>query len=324
MMLCAVRAATQGQQSEGISDYFRNVRTGLLEGRGFLRSKQARAWLRPLPWDPLLSRFLPLLILCDNGGVSTAVSHVTKRFGDLVAVNDLSFEICPGEIFGLLGPNGSGKTTTVRMILGLLEPDDGQVFVGGFDPQVQPLEVKRRIGYVSEEPILYQAMTPREVYELVASVRELDAETTQQRLERYLSSLDAASAMDTVIATLSRGNRQKVQVIAALLHQPELLILDEPLTGLDAKAVRVFKEIVALHRERGCSVLFSTHILEVAAELCTTIAIINKGKMVAMGTVAELEKRAQAAGASLEDVFLRLTEEDASVQAIVRRLREEG
>jgi ABC-2 type transport system ATP-binding protein len=256
--------------------------------------------------------------------VSTTVNHVTKRFGDLVAVNDLSFEIRPGEIIGLLGPNGSGKTTTVKMILGLLEPDDGQVLVGGFDPHVQPLEVKRRIGYVSEEPILYQAMTPREVYELVASVRKLDAATAQQRLERYLSSLDAGSAMETVIATLSRGNKQKVQIIAALLHQPELLILDEPLTGLDAKAVKVFKEIVSLHRERGGSVLFSTHILEVAAELCTTIAIINKGKMVAMGTAAELEKRAQSAGASLEDVFLRLTDADASVQTIVRRLREEA
>ena len=261
--------------------------------------------------------------MCDNGRVGTIATNLTKRFGDLVAVNDLSFEIRPGEIFGLLGPNGSGKTTTVRMILGLLEPDEGHVLVGGFDPQIQPLEVKKRIGYVSEESILYQSMTPREVYELVASVRRLEADAVQQRLDRYLSSLDAASAMDTMIATLSRGNRQKVQIIAALLHQPELLILDEPLTGLDAKAVRVFKEIVALHRERGCSVLFSTHILEVAAELCTTIAVINKGKMIATGTLGELEERAQAAGAGLEDIFLRLTEEDASVQAIVRHLREE-
>jgi len=256
--------------------------------------------------------------------VATTVDHLTKRFGDLVAVNDLSFEIRPGEVFGLIGPNGSGKTTTVRMILGLLEPDGGQVSVGGFDPQAEPLEVKRSVGYVAEEPILYQAMTPREVYEFVASVRGLDAATAQERLDRYLDSFDAGSAVDTVIATLSRGNKQKVQIIAALLHQPELLILDEPLMGLDAKAVRVFKEIVALHRERGCSVLFSTHILEIAAELCTRIAILNKGRLIAIGTVAELQQRAQAAGASLEDVFLRLTDQDASVQAIVRQLREEA
>ena len=261
--------------------------------------------------------------MCDNCPVGTVISSLTKRFDDLVAVNSLSFEILPGQVFGLLGPNGSGKTTTVRMIMGLLEPDEGCVLVGGFDPQIQPLEVKKRIGYVSEEPILYQSMTPREVYELVASVRRLEPDTVQSRLDRYLDSLDAASAMDSAIATLSRGNRQKVQIIAALLHQPELLILDEPLTGLDAKAVRVFKEIVLLHRERGCSVLFSTHILEIAAELCTTIAVINEGRMIATGTLGELEQRARAAGASLEDVFLRLTEEDASVQAIVRHLREE-
>ncbi len=256
--------------------------------------------------------------------MATTVNHLTKRFGDLVAVKDLSFEIRPGEIFGLLGPNGAGKTTTVRMMLGLLEPDGGEISVGGFDPQTHPFEVKKSIGYVSEEPILYQAMTPREVYEFVASVRRLDAETTEERLGRYLESLDASSSLDSMIATLSRGNKQKVQIISALLHQPELLILDEPLTGLDAKAVRVFKEIVSLHRERGSSVLFSTHILEVAAEMCTRIAILNKGKLIAMGTVAELQKQAKAAGASLEDVFLRLTEQDASVQAIVRELREEA
>lgn len=250
--------------------------------------------------------------------------NVTKKYGDHLALDGVSISVPEQCIFGLLGPNGAGKTTTVRMILGLLEPDGGNVSVGGFDPQTHPFEVKRSIGYVSEEPILYQAMTPREVYEFVASVRRLDAKTAEERLGRYLESLDAASALDTMIATLSRGNKQKVQIIAALLHQPELLILDEPLTGLDAKAVRVFKEIVALHRERGSSVLFSTHILEVAAEVCTRIAILNKGRLVAMGTVAELQTQAKAAGASLEDVFLRLTEQDESVQAIVRRLRGEA
>jgi len=220
--------------------------------------------------------------------VALTVNHLTKRFGDLVAVNALSFQIRPGEILGLLGPNGSGKTTTARMVLGLLEPDDGEVLVSGVNPRIDPVDVKRRIGYVSEESVLYQSMSPREVYEFVASIRGLDPHIAQERLERYLDGLD------------------------------------EPLTGLDARAVRVFKEIVTLSRERGCSVLFSTHILEVASELCTTVVIINRGKMVAAGTIEELERRAQSAGTRLEDIFLRLTEEDSAVQAAVQRLRDEG
>ena len=250
------------------------------------------------------------------------LSNVTKRYGELVAVSDLSFDVRPGELFGLLGPNGSGKTTTVKMILGLLDPDAGSIRVDGTDPVADSQAVKAMIGYVSEEPILYGSMTPSDTFELVAAVRGLDEVTLNSQVERYAESLDAFDILQKPIGTLSRGNRQKAEIIAALLHKPSLLILDEPLSGLDAKAVRVFKEIIAVHVEQGGAVMFSTHILEVAEDICNRICIINRGREVATGTVDELRERAQSVGASLEDVFLKLTEQDTSVQETVRALRE--
>ncbi len=252
------------------------------------------------------------------------LSKVTKRYGDLIAVSDLSFDVKPGELFGLLGPNGSGKTTTVKMILGLLDPDSGSISVDGIDPVADSRAVKAMIGYVSEEPILYGSMTPTDSFELVAAVRGLDETTLNNQVERYAESLDAFDILGKPIGILSRGNRQKAEIIAALLHRPPLLILDEPLSGLDAKAVRVFKEIIALHVEHGGLVMFSTHILEVAEDICTRICIINRGREVATGTVDELRERAHSVGASLEDVFLKLTEQDTSVQETVRALREQS
>ncbi len=262
------------------------------------------------------------------------VSGVSKRFGSTQAVRDLSFEVPDGSIFGLLGPNGSGKTTTVKMILGLLDMDEGSIRVGGIDPVVDSRAVKSIVGYVSEEAILYSSMTARDVFELVASVREMDAAVATERMERYLSIFDALGVLDQSMTTLSRGQKQKVEITATLLHRPDLLILDEPLSGLDAKAVRVFKEILALHTERGGSVLFSTHILEIAEDLCDEICVIAGGTWIAQGTPAELRATSADADAGesgersdrelprLEDVFLKLTEQDESVQEIVDGLRE--
>jgi ABC-2 type transport system ATP-binding protein len=249
------------------------------------------------------------------------VENVSKSYDDLLAVDRLSFRIAGGEILGLLGPNGSGKTTTVKMILGLLDPDEGRVEVDGKDPRHDSRAVKSIVGYVSEEAILYSSMTARDVFELVASVRELDQAPATERVSRYLSSLDATTALEQPMATLSRGQRQKVEITAALIHRPRLLILDEPLSGLDAKSVRVFKEILRLHTERGGAVLFSTHILEIAEELCDRICVISAGRRLAVGTPDEL-RSGDAGGTRLEDVFLKLTEQDESVQEIVSGLRE--
>ncbi len=250
------------------------------------------------------------------------VSNLTKSYGDLVAVSDLSFEVGEGEIFGLLGPNGSGKTTTVRMILGLQDADSGSISVDGIDPAEDARRVKARIGYVAEDPVLYASMTPKDAFELIAAVRGIGEEQLNDRVNRYAASLDAREIMDKPISTLSRGNRQKAEIIAALVHKPPILILDEPLSGLDAKAVRVFKEILMLHVEEGGAVMFSTHILEVAEEVCHRICVVNAGREIATGTVDELRERTASAGGRLEDVFLKLTEQDSSVEEAVRALRE--
>ncbi len=250
-----------------------------------------------------------------------SVTNLTKSFGTVVAVNNISFEVKPGEIFGILGPNGAGKTTTIKQILGLLEQEQGEIRVFGLDPGTDDIEIKRNIGYVSEDPLIYKSMTPRMLFNFIASIRGMDESETTEKLQYYFESFEAVEYYDKLVATLSRGNKQKMQVIAALIHDPLLLIMDEPLTGLDAKSAKVVKEILDLHKERGGSVIFSTHILEVAEEMCDRIAIMDRGKIIAMGTVEELSKMANKVGADLEDIFLKLTNQDESVNHIVKNLR---
>ncbi|MCE7749097.1 MAG: ABC transporter ATP-binding protein [Candidatus Heimdallarchaeota archaeon] len=253
--------------------------------------------------------------------VMVKVDNLVKSFGNVVAVNGLSFEVKPGEIFGLLGPNGAGKTTTVKILLGLIEEDSGEIEVFGLDPSKEEVKVKDRIGYVSEDPLIYRSMTPRMLFNFISSIRKLDEKETTEKLKYYFESFEAVEYYDKLIATLSRGNKQKMQVIASLLHEPDLLIADEPLTGLDAKSAKVLKEILELHTERGGSVILSTHILEVAEEVCDRIAIMDKGKLVAIGTLEELSVMANKAGADLEDIFLKLTNQDESITHIVKNLR---
>jgi len=258
--------------------------------------------------------------MSDNKIVN--VIGLKKFFGDVKAVNGISFHINNGEVFGLLGPNGAGKTTTIKLLLGLLEPNEGEMSVFGLNPERNEVEIKHRIGYVSEEPLIFKSLTPKDLFNFIASIRGLDKERTTALAKDYLENLDAIEYYDQLVATLSHGNKQKLQIIAAILHEPDLLILDEPIAGLDAKSVKVVKTILELHTERGGSVLFSTHIMEIAQDLCDRIGIINKGKMVGIGTIEELRIQANKVGASLEDVFLRLTEQDISVNEIVKKLRQ--
>ena len=250
-----------------------------------------------------------------------SVRDLKKYFGEVKAVNGVSFDVHKGEIFGLLGPNGAGKTTTIKLLLGLLEPLEGEISIFGLNPEREEVLMKKRVGYVSEEALIFKSLTPKDLFNFIASIRRLDANEATERVSEYLESLGATEYYERMIATLSHGNKQKIQLVSALLHEPELLILDEPLAGLDAKSVRVVKELLDMHVEKGGAVLFSTHIMEVAEDLCDRIAIINKGKLVGLGTIDELRTQADKVGSSLEDVFLRLTEQDSSVEEIVKKLR---
>ncbi|MBY9010588.1 MAG: ABC transporter ATP-binding protein [Candidatus Lokiarchaeota archaeon] len=256
-----------------------------------------------------------------NDSVMISVSELKKFFGDVKAVNDISFEVKKGEVFGLLGPNGAGKTTTIKLLLGLLEPNQGNISIMGLNPETEEVQVKSRVGYVSEEPLIFKSLTPKDLFNFIASIRKLNAEETSERAQEYMESLGALEYYEQLVATLSHGNKQKIQIISSILHDPDLLILDEPLSGLDAKSVKVVKEILDIHVENGGAVLFSTHIMEIAEDLCDRIAIMNQGKIVGIGSMDELRQQADQVGANLEDVFLRLTEQDISVIEIVKKLR---
>lgn len=250
-----------------------------------------------------------------------SVDRLKKAFGALQAVNEISFQVRPGEVFGLLGPNGAGKSTTMKMILGFIDPDAGQISIFGHDPQTAETEIKRHIGYVAEEPLIFKSLTPRELFNFVASIHKLDGSKVSKKLTEYLESLGAMEYYDKIIATLSRGNKQKIQIIASLLHNPELWIWDEPLSGLDAKSVKVVKEIMNIHTEKGGSIIFSTHTMAIAEELCDRIAIMNRGKIVAIGTMEELRTMAKNSHRDLENIFLDMTNQNEEVANIVANLR---
>jgi len=253
-------------------------------------------------------------------------TNVVKQYGPVTALSGLDLKVMPGEVYGLLGPNAAGKTTMLRIVTGMTEPTSGSVRVMGYDPQVNPMEVKAATGYVPENSMLYESLSPRDFFEFVASVRKLDGKVADDRAARLATAFGLQDYYDSPIATLSMGTKQKVTIIGALMHEPPLLVLDEPLNGMDAKSSRIFKDLISLQAQRtGCGVLFSTHIMEVAEHLCTKIGIINQGKIIAEGSLDELRLSAAAPSggqASLEDVFLRLTHEEEEVAETVRALQD--
>jgi ABC-2 type transport system ATP-binding protein len=249
-------------------------------------------------------------------------SELSKQFGSVQALTDLNLQIMPREIYGLLGPNGAGKTTTIKIITGLVEPTSGWVKVAGFDPVKNPIEAKSRIGYVAENPILYESLSPRDFLEFVASMRKIDQSTANQRVTQLADAFDMAQYFDSPIATLSMGMKQKVALTASLVHQPPILLLDEPLNGLDAKSSRIAKDLVLLHAQRGGAVLFSTHIMEVAEHICTRIGIMHQGRVIAEGTLDQLRSKTGGKSETLEEVLLKLTNEEVQVADATRMLGE--
>ncbi len=248
--------------------------------------------------------------------------ELTKQFGSVQALTGLTFRIMPGEIYGLLGPNGAGKTTTLKAIIGLLEPASGTVKVVGLDPITSPIDVKSKLGYVAEKPILYDSLSARDFLEFVASIRKIDQQNVNRIVAQLGDAFDMAEYFDAPIATLSTGMKQKVALISSLIHQPPILLLDEPLSGLDAKSSRIVKELLSLHAKKGGAVLFSTHIMEIAESICTRIGIIYQGKIVAEGTLDELKNKTGNKDDTLEKVFLKLTTEENEVADKTRLLGE--
>lgn len=237
------------------------------------------------------------------------VTNVTKRYKGQTrpAVDNLSLEVRKGEIFGFLGPNGAGKTTTIKMIVGLIRPDAGQITVNRHDLGDDPATLKAQIGFCPDTPELYERLSGIEYLQLVADIRRIPVEQRRERIESLAETFSLSHALPDLIQSYSHGMKQKLSLIAALLPQPPLLVLDEPMVGLDPKSNHLFKEMMREHCDKGNTVFFSTHILEVAERLCDRIGIIQHGKLIAVGTMEEL----RAAGRkddSLENIFLELTE----------------
>jgi ABC-2 type transport system ATP-binding protein len=234
--------------------------------------------------------------------------NLTRQFGPLTAVQGLDLQVKTGELFGFLGPNGAGKTTTIRMLLGLLQPTAGTAVVAGHDVQQEPLAVKGAVGYLAEMPYLYDKLTGREFLRFVGGLYGLTDEESDARAERLLALFGLTEKGDQLIESYSHGMRQKIALSSALLHEPRVLLLDEPLSGLDPYSARRVKEVLRELCRRGVTVFLSTHILEIAEKMCDRVGILERGQLIAEGTMEDLRAQAQSPeGATLEDLFLRLT-----------------
>lgn len=232
------------------------------------------------------------------------VSDLCKDFGTRRVVKNLNLKI-DRELFVFLGPNGAGKTTSIKMMTGLLQPTQGSVSVNGVDLHRQPLKAKRLMGLVPEEPALYEKLTPREFVLFMARLYKIEAEDAERRMQQLFDIFELTERSYDLIEEFSHGMKQKVAITAALVHDPQILFLDEPTTGLDPKAARNLKDLLRGLIERGTTIFMSTHILEVAERMCDRVGIINNGELIALGTMDELSKK--AGYTNLEDIFLELT-----------------
>lgn len=238
------------------------------------------------------------------------IEGVSKIYdGGVRAVNDLSLSIDDGEIFGFIGPNGAGKTTTIKMIVGLLKPDEGKVVIDGIDMWESPLEAKSLISYVPDQPVVYDKLTGIEYLNFIGDIYKVESSIRKERIDRYTKLFDIDKDLKKLLEEYSHGMKQKLLLTAALLHDPKLLILDEPMVGLDPKSAYNLKELMKERCREGKSVFFSTHVLEVAENLCDKIGIIVKGNILKTGKVADL-KAGFREDESLEGIFLELTENE--------------
>jgi ABC-2 type transport system ATP-binding protein len=234
------------------------------------------------------------------------LQRLVKKFGDLAAVNDLSLTIARGEFFAMLGPNAAGKTTTMKLLAGLMKPTSGHARICGFDIQAQPLEARKRLAYVPDFPFLYDKLTAREFFRFTGEMFRFDAVRTEKNARDLIERFHLGDFADRAIEGLSHGTRQRVAIAAALLHEPEVFVIDEPMVGLDPQHARIVKDVLKERSLAGMTVLVSTHQLAIAEEMADRIGIIDDGKLIAVGTRDELRKQSGAEGA-LEEIFLSLT-----------------
>jgi ABC-2 type transport system ATP-binding protein len=253
------------------------------------------------------------------------LNDLSKNYGTKTAVEHVNLSVFGGEVFGFLGPNGAGKTTTIKMIVGLLQPTSGTAKVAGYDVQKQPLQAKISSGYVPDTPNLYSKLSARELLRFVGDLYCMDPQQINRRIEELLRLFALVDAGDDLIDSYSHGMQQKTSLAAALMHDPKVLVLDEPTVGLDPKSARLIKDILRQLADRGSAVFLSTHILEIAERMCDRIGIINKGQLIAVGTMEELRimGRSQALSStptSLEDIFLSLTggAEEAEIAEVLK------
>ncbi len=245
-------------------------------------------------------------------------SNLTKYFGELRAVDALTLQVNSGEIFGFLGPNGAGKTTTINMLTGLLRPTSGTATLGGYDIQKQSLQAKAILGLMPDTPQLYETLTGRQFVRMIAALYEVPPKKAESEMAFLLEQLELADAADDQMKAYSYGMQKKILLISILVHHPQILFLDEPTSGLDPRSARTVREILRERCEQGCTVFMTTHILEIAERICDRVGIINKGQLIALGTLTELQQKQQELQAqpteinqhpteTLEDIFLDLT-----------------
>jgi len=245
----------------------------------------------------------------DSNQPSISIQNLVKYYGDLKALKGIDLVIQPGEILGYLGPNGAGKTSTVKILVGMCEEYEGEVFVGGHNIRTDSLIVKQRIGYVPESAALYESLTPMEFLRFIGRVHGISDSSIDDRAARLLELFDLGENMNSRMSTFSKGMRQKVLIISSMIHNPDILFLDEPLTALDANTTLIVKEVISGLSESGKTIFYSSHVMDVVERVCHRIVILNKGEIVADGTFEELQRMSKRG--SLESIFTQLTSDES-------------
>jgi ABC-2 type transport system ATP-binding protein len=239
------------------------------------------------------------------------LNNLTKLYGKFIAVNSINLEVAQGEVFGFLGPNGAGKTTTIKMMAGLLQPTNGRAFIGGHDVQQEPLKAKSICGFIPDRPFLYEKLTATEFMHFVSELYNM--EDAKKRISGLLDLFGLNDWADELVENFSHGMKQRLVMASALLHKPQVLVVDEPMVGLDPRGARLVKDIFKDLASKGVTVFMSTHTLEIVEQMCTRVAIINKGEIIAEGSVEDLGRMARMPNNHLEPIFLKLTGGDEAV-----------